>query len=844
MLGSLAITLAVWGAFSWPLPRFLRHGIPMSSQNVEQGHVRAMLPGDHLQLLYHFELARDMVAGRIPWFHNVYEFNTGRDEDRYRPGAYYAPFSLPYALLASLGGRAFAWNVTGLLSLWLTTLGTLWLLRRYTTNTGAMFLGTLAAIALPFRWVNLLGGSPSGLAMMWLPWIVLGVDLAVREHRASGGLLAGAALLLCCWSDLQIFFFCVCSLPLWVLVALASRPAGRPLRQELRHLFKAAIPIALFLLVAALYRFVRHDQLTSSSMAGGRSLVEVRMFSPSWRGFWQWMAEGLQSHIYIGFVLPLLLAGSAVGVVRTRSAAGARTRVAVFFMLLAAILLVLLLALGAQGPFGGLLLKVFRKLIPPFAMVRQTAKIFCLLPTLLALTLAIGWTALTESMPFVPRRPVRWTALVMILLALEWRAQVRPTICLLEDQQAAYAAVQADAKARDLEPHVLILPLWPGDSSWASIYEYFVQMYGLRMVNGYSPAVRQAYVDQVFRFLESVNQGWLTEEQLARLAEMNVRYILVHENAFPEKVSPFPVGRTLQRLSAHPRLRRLAQAENVWAYVIDADGAAPTDSGPMACDTWFPARRFEIEQTQSEGAACVEDEDAGGGAFLRFDAPTARAETRPARVAPADDLRWLVRGRGTGRIQARTLESGEPAATQTLAFDGSPWTWQEIPITSHDRFQPLALRMSEAEGSVDLDLALLVSGNWPADGRITRRDIAPACLFHGGYTDADGRSVVLRVSHDPVAALLYGPKLPLAPGRYRVRLLAEGNAPEGTVLGRMNVRVRDEDESGFAELRSGVPTEILWDQNSNLPVNVVVVYSRQYDCKVKQFAIEVLDEMP
>ena len=85
LLLSFLITLIVWVLFTWPLPLYLFTGIPSGAKNVEKHHVRTMIAGDHLQLLYHFWLAGDMACGRTPLFHDVYQFNAGDDKERYLP---------------------------------------------------------------------------------------------------------------------------------------------------------------------------------------------------------------------------------------------------------------------------------------------------------------------------------------------------------------------------------------------------------------------------------------------------------------------------------------------------------------------------------------------------------------------------------------------------------------------------------------------------------------------------------------------------------------------------------------------------------------------------------------
>ena len=80
-------------------------------------------------------------------------------------------------------------------------------------------LAALIAITLPYRWSNLLGGSPMGFAMVWAPLLLLGLDLAVRDGRFAGGLLAGLAILFSSWTDTHMFFFGALMTPGWCALA-------------------------------------------------------------------------------------------------------------------------------------------------------------------------------------------------------------------------------------------------------------------------------------------------------------------------------------------------------------------------------------------------------------------------------------------------------------------------------------------------------------------------------------------------------------------------------------------------------------------------------------------------
>ena len=110
------ITLVVWIIFSWPLPKYTFSGISSSDRNLEKDNVRTMIAGDHLQLLYHFWLAGDMIAGHTPWFYNLYEFNEGDDEARRVLSPLYIPFSLFQVIGEKIGGRAFGWYFSGFIS--------------------------------------------------------------------------------------------------------------------------------------------------------------------------------------------------------------------------------------------------------------------------------------------------------------------------------------------------------------------------------------------------------------------------------------------------------------------------------------------------------------------------------------------------------------------------------------------------------------------------------------------------------------------------------------------------------------------------------------------------------
>ncbi|MBI2440362.1 MAG: hypothetical protein HYV35_03215 [Lentisphaerae bacterium] len=847
---TLVITLAVWAFFSWPLPRYIGRGVPTAA-HPEAVDIQPLIPGDHLQFMYYCWLAGDMVAGKTPFFYNLYEFNTGNDRERFEPDAYYFPFSLIYALGAWIGGRAFGWNLTGFISLWLTYLLTWLLVRRWTNSELIAAAAALLAIALPFRWINLFGGSPAGFAMAWVSAILLGVDLAVRDNRVSGGALAGAALLLSSWGDRHVFFFGALAVPVWGVVVFAAKTDFQ-WRQSASYwrLGLALLPIGVFLAAAllfplfmkALYRVVIGAAPVAHAI-GPRLLREIMIYSPDWRGFFGISKLDIAPHIYLGGSILLFLTAGFLALVR--HSAGVRRmpdrNLIVLTIIGLAMLAIMILALGPRGPVNGLFFKLARDLIPPYALIRQPAKIFCLMPSFLAVAAALALTGLVQLAARPPatlcvalRAGRVWALLVPALLAglILWGYERRanPTISLLEKNQAAYAAVATDAAERQAIPRALVLPLWPGDSHYASIYQYFASIYRVRMVNGYNPFIKEGYRDNVFRRFESLNQGGLAEEQLAGLLDRQVRYILLHENHFPEKVSPFPVTTTLGALLRHRRLELLQQDGSVWAFKI-LDVPRTHSATLPTWDILFPTRRFEMEKTKAERRVTVKTSPAaGGGAFVALAETNASLRTPPERVAAVSNLHWLVRVRGQGSLTGELFTGERATALARTKVQADDWIWLNIPVPDFSGFAELSLKLVLASGAVDFDLGLLTAGTWPELNPGDVLTLPAALFFHAGHIDLKSGNVVFRPDFDPYGIVFYGPKLPLSKGTYEVEIAFTSPAASGTLLGTISLEQLEATPDGLSVLiRAGAPARGRWRQYENLPFNLALVYSAGAD---------------
>ncbi len=838
--------LLVWAAYSWPLPLRLGRGIPCSSQNIELGSARRMMPNDSLQLLFQYWLTADMVAGRTPWFCNVYEFNTGDDAAHFRIHARYMPFSLVYAAASAFVSRAAAMNLTGLASLWLTAVITWRLARRYADSEWVALAAGLVSILLPFRWAQMFGGSPAGHAMAWVPLICLGVDVVLRDLRPSGGAAAGAGLLFAFGGDSHVFWFGSLAAAGWAVVALAAR-GGFPWRDRAawRHVAKAAAAAALFLLPVALLMWLKVRHLATTTAGVERALREIRSYAPIRGDFHRWAAEGIAGHVYLGWVLPLTLAAAGVFALLDRDPAG-RGRRRAFWLLAAAGGLVVLLAMGPHGPRHGLVWRIARALAPPYRLIRQPAKVFSVLPTLLAVAAAAGWGGrATTSRPRVA--PLAVLA-GLIAVAVEYGAQVRITICDLDDSQAAYGAVAARARALGRPPRALVLPLWPGDSATASVYQHYASLYRIRLANGYSPAVPVAYVEGFFKRFRDFNHGELDDERLDELLDAGIDALILHEDS-SEKVSPFPVGYALERLRRHPRLEPLAREGRVWAFAIRPAAGGPPTSGEPPPPLWSPSRRLECERAGPKGWE-ITDPACSGGAFGTLAHPGDRMDLPRVPSALALPCAWHLRVRGRGVVVLTWYdESGKAhAETPVTIATSDEWSWQIVDLPPDRSAGRWALSLSHAGGRVDLDVALFMAGGPLTLGPGAMVRIPAMYFFRAGHAvegpDGPVSAVRLERDRDPADRVFYGPWRRLAAGRYRLRLLGRlpTSVPSGTPLG---VFIVEQPAAPPVEVVAGTTKHWVADaevvQGEETPLVVAFRYTRSADVVLDAMEVERIE---
>lgn len=789
--------ILLWAVFTRPLCRNFSTAIPYADHSEQSSVSESIVPGDHIQLLYHFWLCRDMIAGNTPTFSNVYEFNTGDDSVRFKFDPFYIPFSLVYCIVSPLFGNAAGWNAAGLFSVFLGLFGIYVLVRRYGASPCLSILISLVATAHPYRWITLFGGSPTGFASGLVPWVLCGLDGIVRDKSWKYGLLAGFSLFFAYCSDLHVFYFSTLLSPCWCIFAFLASGAKFSLSKiEIRKLVVAFIPFVVLAFAAAVAVVSTSEKLAGSTMASGRTIKELCLFTPEVNGLIAWKHLGISNHIFCGNLAILFLVFALIvfvclgkkhkpdeettgnrrqasngtpfpghGAAQAAADGGCNckqlmpARPAVLILLLAAaVCMVIFLSLGANGPLWGFPIRAARRLIPKYTMIRQPMKVLSVVAPLLAVLYALLLAPLFRT---VSGRKDRWLRVAVICMAVAAVAEIglwfSPALCRLPAKLDAYVSAADDASGKHIDkPGALAVPMWPGDSHWSSIYEYGVISSRLRLVNGYSPAVPAEYFEGVFSKLETVNHGFLSEEQIDLMISHGIRYVLFHEQPYPSKVSPFPSSVALRRLRSNQRLELICASDGIWTFAVDTNAKSNNDNKPLA-----PVMYSDFPASYHWSAEKLSDVRRIPGIAKKY-----RTRLR-APIPETPEMRYLILASGGGKIVSESgVEIPIPKEKE----------WISVPFA-----YPYGENFGTVEGQPCLEHVLIAAGKYEPEK--TEFVWSGGMLFHTGFSDPETGSVTFPASHI-AGCLLYGPDIPFPKGKYVAELDCEfeGEGEFGALL--------------------------------------------------------------
>ena len=580
---------------------------------------------------------------------------------------------------------------------------------------------------------------------------------------------------------------------------------------------RALLPFSFFLLLALSYVIAVKVLIFDSSLAkAGRGLGEIALYSPGFRDMFIRFNENSEKFIYLGIV-PLLLVGYLLyrlWVQRRDEPAAARAgRTFLPLFYLAVLIISYLLTLGPNLRTVPLYF-LFYKVVPFFNFPRVTARIIVL--SFLALAVLAGFAVYRLRASLKDKRA--WASTAVLLLAVGIVVDFYPAktlgVSLLNHGNAVYDTIQKNIRDQEL---VLELPLWPGDSSWSSLYQYYVTRYRYRMINGYSPVVPKTYVEQVFDPLYPLDFGHLGPSEYAVLQKFNVRYIVMHEEAFPEKVSPFPPCFTTRNLSNSPYLRAVQHSGSLFLFEVrpgigEIKPTAPTSS--------VLATVFEAERLPRRVGKLMVDPQGSGYYSLFLERKDPRAPLIRDPLAPAGNVVFADRetdppgllnfgpyrsypaGRYAAVFRLRTADnsSGEPVARLEVSAQNGRMLLaareiQGRDFTTPDRYQDFPLLFTqERPQKLEFKTYFYSKADLRLDAIVVSfaDQAAPASIFEGedlwrkvGITVADpaavnGLAVVGRTTLDPPGYLVSGPYRTYPPGSYRVTFRLKARAPEGS----------------------------------------------------------------
>ena len=603
--------------FSLPLIFNLNSAIPYSYYPASGFDVVNMMHGDHLQFFYTLSQFGDYLREKnTPFFVEPYEFTISGSEKIYSPRE--LPLSVLFFFLSPLGS-AIAYNTFVILSFVACGVSVFLLSGKYLKNFLPRLISSILFAIFPFRLAQLYGGHPNGFIVFFLPLMLYGYESWYETGKWKYALLSGVCIMSMAVEELHLAYYSALFTGSFLVYRGISEFIGKrdKWKEILEKFVYSTLMIAIFWVLAAGYiMHVKQIVFEPSRAHVGREIGEIRLYAPQASDLLRRVNKDSEKFIYPGIIslLLVLLAfrkkkrGQATfsnrdGKFLPQKVAcplfGTRPGGKIKWFYLAMFVITAILSLGPNFRFLPLY-NFFYKFIPFFRYPRSTARIIVFAFLSISILSGFGIENILRR-----RRGSMIAVIAIIFLILDFHPLGRIGLCKLSGGNEVYEYI----KGQDEEGVLLEIPLWPGDSSWSSIYEYYATMYHIPMINGYSAFVTRDYIENVFWPLASINMGCLNKGQLELLHRLNVRYIILHEEAYPQKVSPFPFKIALSNMKNSSLVKFVKQDGPL--YLFELEKGLERDHAQYS----VPSRMgifYECEYLQSELGRSTLDIDASG----------------------------------------------------------------------------------------------------------------------------------------------------------------------------------------------------------------------------------------
>ena len=411
-------------------------------------------------------------------------------------------------------------------------------LARHLTGSagGAVVAGVIFAFA-PYRFEHYMHMELQWT--VWSPWAFWALQRTIETGSARFGLLTGLCLALQMVSSVYygvFLFILIAAVALLQLITLR----GRHLVRSTRALVLGA---ALAASVSGVYSL---PYSAASERVGTRTMLEIERFSarprdyrvatPTNSLYGSPYAGAPERRLFPGILPPLL---ALVGLLLVPP-----TIPAIAYLI--GLVIAFELSLGAFGHLYPLLYEhvgVFRGMRAP-----ARASVFCLL--FLGVLAAHGTAALTAAMTIPMRRAV--AALVCAILLLEYHVRPLPLVPYHNEPPPLYILLAQLPRGVVAE---FPMPEPGSPPHHDPRFAYMSTFHWMPLLNGYSGFYPPSYLRRLARLARFPD-----EASVAALRRENVRYVIVHEDGYPEGERVRIVDRLL-RLG----LTRLADLGDGWS---------------------------------------------------------------------------------------------------------------------------------------------------------------------------------------------------------------------------------------------------------------------------------------
>jgi len=430
---------------------------------------------------------------------------------------------------------------------------------------------------LPFWHLDLLQPLILGVISTLLIWLYLSAlfsrltTLSFAEARLQMGKLFFIFLLLWLYAlksrinvphlGLIVMLLCL-GLFSFLLIAQWLKQRDRLLMFDRRRIWTVIIGVGSGFLIASAYLlYVRTTVFLPSVASKGRTIAEIRMFSPKASNFLFWQDINSERFVLLGWGLVILAVFGLIPLFRRNPKKPGHLVLAGVLAFLAAIL--------TLGPTLNAfpLYQFLYQYFPFFKYSRVPGRFLMIGMIFLCLLAGMAVTTIREGLASRGWMRLRkWLPLMIILLVLaEYHTWQPLGISIMSMDNRIYKQIE---KSLSDGKRVLELPIWPGDSHQSSAYEYTVTRTRKPMINGYAPVVVRDYVRQIFWPLFPMDYGEFKPNQVEKLKKLKVDLITFHDNSmvYPEKISPFPPRLALKRLMASPSLKFIDHDQDIFLF--------------------------------------------------------------------------------------------------------------------------------------------------------------------------------------------------------------------------------------------------------------------------------------